>query len=56
MMSMKLSDIVASDIKGADYCCIISGISKSEAINLMQKINWSDKSRTLQNIKIYCYV
>ena len=47
MMSMNLSDIAVSNIKGADYCCIISGISKSEIINLMQKINLSDKSRTL---------
>ena len=47
MMSMNLSDIAVSNIKGADYCCIISGISKSETINLMQKINLSDKSRTL---------
>ena len=36
MMSMNLSDIDIWNIKSADYCCIISGISKSEAINLMQ--------------------
>ena len=29
MMSMNISDIAVSNIKGADYCCIISGISKS---------------------------
>ena len=33
MMSMSLSDIAILNIKGADYCCVISGISKSEAIN-----------------------
>ena len=33
---MNLSDIAISNIKGSDYCCIISGISKTEAINLMQ--------------------
>ena len=27
MMSMNLSDIAFSNIKGSDYCCIISGIS-----------------------------
>ena len=37
MMSMNLSDI-------ADYCCIINGISKSEAMNLMQNINLTEKS------------
>ena len=30
-MSMKLSDNAILNIKGLDYCCIISG----EAINLM---------------------
>ena len=34
MMSMNLNDIAISNIKGSDYCCIISRISKSEAINL----------------------
>ena len=31
-------------IKGADYCCIINGINKSEAINLMQNINLTKKA------------
>ena len=30
MTSMNLSNIVILNIKGADYCCIISGISKSD--------------------------
>ena len=33
--------------KSADYCCIISGISKNEAINLMQNADLTEKSRTL---------
>ena len=37
MMSMNLSDITILNIKGSDYCSIISGISKNEAINLMKK-------------------
>ena len=32
---MNLNDIAILNNKGADYCCIISRISKSEAINLM---------------------
>ena len=36
MMSINLSDIVILNIKGSDYRCIISLISKNEAINLMQ--------------------
>ena len=43
MISMKLSNIAVLSIKGADYCCIITGISKSEAINLMQNIFLSKK-------------
>ena len=34
MMSMNLSDIATLNIKGANYRCIISGISNSKAINL----------------------
>ena len=34
MMSMNLSDITILNIKSVDYSCIMSGISKSEAINL----------------------
>ena len=37
MMSMNLNDIAILNIKSANYCCIISRISKNEAINLMQK-------------------
>ena len=36
MTFMNLSDIAILNIKGADYCCIIKGIGKTEAINLMQ--------------------
>ena len=46
LMSMNLSDIAILNIKGADYCCIISGISKSETIRLMQNIDLSKKSKT----------
>ena len=47
MISMNLGDIAILNIKGADYCCIISGISKSVAINLMQNIYLTKKSRNL---------
>ena len=39
MMSMK--------IKNAAYHCIVSGISKSEVINILQNIDWTEKGRTL---------
>ena len=35
MMFMNLSDIAILRIKNADYFCIITGISKSWATNLM---------------------
>ena len=47
MMSMNLSDIAILNIKSADYCCIISIISKSEGVNLMQNIGLIEKSRAL---------
>ena len=47
MMSMNLSCIAILNIKGCDYCCIISLISKNEAINLMQNADLTKKSRTL---------
>ena len=43
-MSMNLSDIAILSLKSADYCCIISGISKSEAINVMQNADLTEKS------------
>ena len=36
MMSMNLRDIAILNIKGSDYRCIVSLISKNEAINSMQ--------------------
>ena len=50
MMSINLSDIAILNIHGADYCCIINRISKCEAIKVMQNIDLTEKSRTLQNI------
>ena len=46
-MSSNLSDIAISNIKGSDYCCIISGISKSEAVKLLQNVDLTEKSGAL---------
>ena len=35
MMSINLNDIAILNIKSANYCCIISAVTKSEAINLL---------------------
>ena len=47
MMSMNLSDAAILNNKDSDYCCIISGISKSEAINLMQNADLTDNNGIL---------
>ena len=47
MISLNLCDIAILNINGADYCCIISRISKSETINFMQNINLTKKSEIL---------
>ena len=46
-MSMSIGDIAILDNHGADYRYIISWISKSETINLMQNIDSTEKSRLL---------
>ena len=47
---MNLSNIVIFNIKGSDYRCIISGISKNEAVNLMKNIDFTKKA---EHYKIY---
>ena len=54
---MNLSDIAILNIKGADYCCIISKISKSEVINLKQNIDLTRKSgKVLGSSPVASYV
>ena len=43
MMFMNLSDISILNIHGADYRCVITGISKSEAVNLLQNTVLNEK-------------
>ena len=47
MMSVNLSDIAILNIKSSDCRCIISLISKNEAINLMQNADLTEKSGAL---------
>ena len=47
MMSMNLSNIGILNIIGSDYHCLISLISKNEAINTMQNTDLTEKIRTL---------
>ena len=56
---MSLSDIAILNIKGSDYRCIISLISKIEAITLMQNTDSGEKkkenykSKNIHNLKVY---
>ena len=43
---MNLSNIAIWKIKDTNYHCIITGISKSEAMNLIQNIDSIEKSKT----------
>ena len=43
MVSTNLSDVAILNIKGSDYCCIISLISKNQTIDLMQKADLTKK-------------
>ena len=47
MISENLGDIATLNIKGSDYRCIISLISKNEVIDLLQNADLTEKSRTL---------
>ena len=55
MMSMNLSDIAALNIKGSDYHCIISLVSKNEAMKqFWDRKNWNiiKHKNLLSRIKI----
>ena len=52
MISMNLNDITIINVKGSDYHCIISLISKNKNIKLMQNNDLTKKSRTLLNKKL----
>ena len=43
---VNLDDIAVPNIYSVNYQCIISKISRSEAVNLMQNIDLTEKSRT----------
>ena len=42
MVSMSLRDIAILNINGADHCCIVIGISKDKAVNLLRKTDSKD--------------
>ena len=47
IVSINLINICILNIKNADHCCIVNGISKREVIKLLQNIDLIDKSEKL---------
>ena len=43
MISVNLSDTAILNVQGSDYGCIITLISKNEAINLLQNADLAEK-------------
>ena len=56
MMFMNLSDIAILNIEGSDYHCVISLISKNEAINLMQNADLTKKTRNIIKLKKIIFI
>ena len=48
MMSMNLSDIAILKMENTGYHCIITWISKTDAINVLQNIDSTEKIGTLE--------
>ena len=48
-MSINFSNNAILNIKGSDYCCIISLISKNEAMNLLQNADLTKKKCNINN-------
>ena len=53
---MNPRDIAILNIKGADYRSIISGINKNEAINLMGKINLTEKRTIIKDKNLFSHI
>ena len=49
MMSINLNDIAILNICDVDHCCIITGISKTEALNLLQNTDISKKVNIIKH-------
>ena len=47
LLMMFISDIAILNIKGSDYRCITSLISKNDTIKLLQNADLTEKSETL---------
>ena len=46
-MSINLNVSAILNINGVNYCCVINGITKSEAINLLENANLNEKNGSI---------
>ena len=46
VMSINLIDIIVLNIQGVDYSCIIDGVTKYNAINLLQNTDFTESKET----------
>ena len=53
---MNISDIAVLSIKGTDYRCIISLISKNEATNLMQNADLTEKVEHIKHKNLLSHI
>ena len=52
MMFINLNNIASLKMNGADYCCIINGISKSDVVKLLQNSNLTKgEKKSIMKIK-----
>ena len=56
MVSINLSNMVILNIKDSDFRCVISLISKNEAIELMENADLTEKSTALKNVKKIIFI
>ena len=55
-MSINLINIAILNIKGADNCCIVNGIGKNEAINLLKNFDFCEKVEHYKIQKIHFHI
>ena len=53
MMSISLNGIAVLSINGANYGCIINGISKNDALNLLKICQFYQQERNIMKVKNY---
>ena len=56
MMSINLNDIAILNIHSVDYGCNIFGIRKSDAVNLLENTDLTEKQGYYKNMKNYYHI